>query len=105
MSDRKNNGEFIRQLKEAGFNVRVCHKRRCQIGNGQIKTIPYSRKVKVPGATPLAHGGLSLAAIVKDGNIFLGEAECSNKDNFCYKQGARIALQRAVSKAKEKNLV
>lgn len=95
----ENNGEFIKGLQEEGFNVRVCHRRRCRVGNGKIKTIPYSRKAKMPGAYPLAHGGLSLAAIVKGGKIFLGEAECSLKDNFSYKRGARIALQRAKDSA------
>jgi len=85
-----NNYETIEYLKQAGFDVRVEHYR-----NFDGEPTRYFRKRCF--VQPDTTGGITIVALGKRGGIFMGHAFCSVKDNYCYKEGVRIALERALT--------
>ena len=98
----------VAQLKLDGYQVRFTHWRRT-FWNELIR---YSRKVKwmhgdgslADGGEPMSNGGLTQCAILytdpaNDNKVELvtqSHTTCSKDDQFCYAQGRRISLARAI---------
>lgn len=96
----------VKQARQNGFKVRVCHYRPCKFNIGdnkkELSIIRYSRKHSdVIGAEPLPKGGMTVVTITKNGKSYQGVAVCSMKDAFCYSSGSRIALDRAIAQHQE----
>lgn len=43
-------------------------------------------------------GATVLRAEHTDGTVFLGESECSKKDQFCYRKGVRLAFEQILKR-------
>ena len=106
----------VEQLKEDGYQVRFTHWRRTAWG----EVVRYSRKVKwmynnggaiAKGVQdyeddygePMSNGGMTQCSILfpcpsDDTEELVTESvtHCSKDDQFCYAQGRRISLARAI---------
>lgn len=66
-------------------------------GDDNYILAPYSRTLK--RFYPESKGGETECHLVlRDGTEIVGVAQCSLKDNFCYRIGREIALGRALKK-------
>lgn len=77
------------------------------VGNGIYNEIPvdqiellditHDRKWdgKYRGSNILPKGGHTVANLKIGGDEFFGISKCSNKDNFCKKEGRKFAVKRA----------
>lgn len=90
----------IKNARQNGFKVRVCHYRPCEfkVGNiHELSIIRYSRKHSdIIGAKPLSKGGKTVVTVTKDNKTTQGVAICNMRDPFCYSNGSKIALGRAI---------
>ena len=109
----------VAQLKLDGYQVRFTHWRRTpeQVAGSWGKQVRYSRKVKwmyddgefiedddfEELVMPLTNGGMTQCAILfpcpsDDTEELVTESvtHCSKDDQFCYAQGRRISLARAI---------
>lgn len=83
----------VKELRAAGFKVRVSHKRRAN-NNG---TIVFDNKRCLKPETVLHTGGNTTVEITApNGATTSGYAECSLKDSFCRKTGLSVAMGRAL---------
>ena len=87
----KTNHELIEHLKDAGFNVYIEHFRNFY---GEPERY-YRRGLRV--LNPDTKGGATIVRLEKRGGTFIGIAICSDEDNYCYKLGVQIALERALA--------
>ena len=115
--------QAVARLKLDGYQVRFTHWRRTpeQVAGSWGKQVRYSRKVKwmYDGGgliedddfdelvTPLTNGGMTQCSILRtwhDENgadafeelMAQSHTNCSKDDQFCYAQGRRISLARAI---------
>lgn len=61
--------------------------------------------IKQLGMSVQPQGGMTVAAIEYDGLLFIGAAECTDKDNFSKTIGRNIAQGRALKKLHNSVLV
>lgn len=81
------------------FRIEVSHCRGIEI-DGQRFVTSYNRTRPNKRLKLLPTGGETDVVIYKDGlPIAHGIALCSRKDNFCYKTGYKLALERALKNA------
>ena len=83
----------IQEHRQSGTKIKIEHYRK---NRGQF--VSYSRKSKGKIDN---NGGITVATVTKDGKTTKGVATCSDADNFCYRAGATIAVQRALSQIDE----
>lgn len=85
--------ETVKSLRQKGHKVRVLHGRRTKVGG----LFCASGKTGV-----CEKGGMTrLEITTKNGYELVGEAFCSEHDNYNKKIGVRIALDRAVEQFKD----
>lgn len=94
-------GVSIEKLRAAGYKVRIHHHRLYRADGKVVEASPFEVRnglVKVDDPTqPLAHGGKTVVELTTPNGVnTTTEAQCSDKDNFCYKVGAAVALGRAL---------
>jgi len=70
----------VHELRKLGYKVSVHHDRNIVNRNGNLEFDP--------------RGGNTVVTLVNDGDIVIGRAACSKKDNYSKKLGVRIALGR-----------
>jgi hypothetical protein len=82
----------IQELRQNGVKVRVSHYR--VRNDGRIMT---SRHLKRAGQLWLVNprGGHTIVELSDGNSNAMGIAYCNSVDNFCKKDGVKIALQRA----------
>lgn len=88
----------IHELKKNGFRVRVNQLRWGKAKEGWLILAPkwVLKKNKLPISN---FGGVTEISVTKpDKTTIHAEAECSIKDNFIYKEGLRLALERVLAK-------
>lgn len=86
-------------LRRAGATVHIDHYRLTQ-STGEM--LPRRSIAKGDFA---GKGGITRAHIVlANGQELKGEAVCSKRDNFCYRSGLAIALQRAFDSKKQESV-
>ena len=80
----------IKTLRQNNYKIKVEHYR--QIGSKQF--VPYSRKIK---GEINPKGGFTIVTVTNPiGETSKAVAYCSENDQFCYRIGAQIALERAM---------
>lgn len=82
----------IKELRQNGCKVKVEHYR-----NKGNQFIPYSRKTKGEVDN---NGGITVVTLTKEGKTTKGVSTCHKIDQFNYRAGASIALQRALNELK-----
>lgn len=92
----KTTQELIDEIKLQGYNVKVSHFRIDTSGNRVIVCHTSKFRYKY-GKNPelKTKGGATIVKASKGAASYEFVAECSNQDNFSYKLGLRIALNRA----------
>jgi hypothetical protein len=91
----------IEALRKDGNKVRVKHYRYTNMARGVSKKQILHPLREIAGPARHSKGGLTIIEIdAKNGSSYVGKAECSRHDNFCYKTGVKIALGRLEEKNK-----
>lgn len=85
--------QTVKELRAAGFKVRVIHKRRAN-DNGVI--VFGNKRVLKPETVLHTGGNTTVEITAPNGATTSGHAECSLKDSFCRKTGLSVALGRAL---------
>ena len=83
----------------SGFrnNVRFTHYRFVQEGDEVQLRPTFMIRREFGGCSGVScRGGSTTAEVIFDGQVYLGEANCSQKDNFCKRIGREIAYGRAM---------
>ena len=96
-----NTTQLVAELKEAGIDFNVKHFRYLPNGNLTL-TYHHSKDKKVHGPKPeyLPRGGATIAECSdytlngKHFNPVVVKAVCSKKDNFCFKAGYQLVIER-----------
>jgi len=96
----------IKELRQKGFSVDVMHERFVRVKQRAFKGLgiepqfatAIGPKLHKNGVTEVwPRGGRTVVVLLdSNDNEFVGEATCSPKDNYCKKEGIRVALQRAL---------
>lgn len=86
----------VEQLRKSGAKVRVLHTR---IHSKTGKPMP--RKDIPKGEFNGKGGGTRVEISLPDGTELAGEANCSKRESFSYRQGLRVALGRALAQYQE----
>lgn len=84
-SNMSNNTKTIHQLRKEGYKVKVYHERDC------IDVMTFSGIAKFLNARG---GKTTIELTTPEGKTFIGESQCSKKENFCRRIGNSIALGR-----------
>lgn len=112
---------LVQELRDSGHQVRVTHYRRYIDWSNKIYLLnsldpSFIRKLdfiaadivelanhESPGLQyALPKGGLTVVEVItKDGNEYVGESICSDKEQFSRKLGTKIAASRIISLMKE----
>lgn len=72
----------VAQLRKMGYQVEVRHSRNTDVVNGELVVSPLGGETHVTITTP-------------NGKTLEGHAVCSNRDNYCKREGVRYCLERA----------
>ena len=95
MEKPPSNTPLINSLKEKGYKIKIRHFRPI-VKNHVEQHMPYSRRLKGSGKVQ-GFGGLTIVALTNEtGDLYVGQAICNKKDNFCYKEGTRRAIEDAL---------
>lgn len=91
--------EYINKLKDAGFDVKVSHKR--VFRGGMLLSRYEARERHIPWREAKQKGGLTRVSVSKPvsaDEVIGGSAQavCSPQDNFCRHTGLKLALARAM---------
>lgn len=91
----------VEELRAAGYKVRIHHHRLWRADGKIVEASPFEVKnglIKVDNpAQPLAHGGKTILELTTPNGVTVTKsAECSLKDNFCYKTGVAVTIGRAL---------
>jgi len=90
--------DTIERARGIGFKVRVQHQR----PNEKGKLVYASRKTKTGDIPP--RGGMTTVTLSKGGLEISEISRCNFEDNFSYKTGTRLALERAYESFKWRKL-
>ncbi len=87
----------IEQVKSMGNKVNITHLRRG--ANKADRDWFYTKQQWKNMQRPVHNmGGITTVCITTPtGQVLIGKAICSNKDNFCKKFGIQLALERAMT--------
>lgn len=82
----------VAELRKQGYTVKVSHKRNTQLKSGASRSAPTPHDFEVS-----PRGGITKVEIVApDQRLFIGEARCSDLDNYNKSIGRNIAIGRAL---------
>lgn len=96
--------KLVTKLRKAGYHIKISHSRRIRITPAISENGFYTRKAiaefraqGVPSTVEIFNkGGVTTVDLMTPGGLrFRGVAECSDDDNFCYREGVWYALKRA----------
>lgn len=96
----------VKQLRQAGYKVRVMHYRHVSGEENPISTYYIRLESKHDNLQAvLPYGGITIVTIklpIDDRfEEIVGIAECSRKEQFSYKTGLNIAIGRAIQSIKK----
>ncbi len=93
--------ETVASLRKKGWKVRVYHYREEKEILFKVSHTAYYTKETI--LDPKG-GRTEVSLITPDGRTSKGIAVCDKQDNYCRKEGVRIALERALKNLEEQNL-
>lgn len=92
--------EYMDKLREAGYHVKVTHRRRFHTWEPDASALLSrfeAEKADVAWSRVAQCGGETVVQVTApDGTTSLGVASCSVSDAFCNATGLKIALRRAM---------
>lgn len=101
--------ETVESLRQKGYKVYVTHLRHFNLFHvttdgdiahpGELEQIRFTNKNDIPlelRKYMIPNGGETVVRIVKDGNVYIGTATCSDNDAFVKRHGYNAAFGRAL---------